>query len=74
MSGGTDVQQGRSTGARSDGAALTDRRKRLALLVLCAAMFLDSLDVSLIAVALPSIEHYSKPHVIEKKNNPRAAS
>jgi len=56
MSGGTDVQQGRSTGPGSSAGVLTERRKRLALLVLCAAMFLDSLDVSLIAVALPSIE------------------
>jgi len=30
--------------------------KKLALFVLCAAMFLDSLDVSLVGVALPSIE------------------
>ncbi|HEX6351357.1 MFS transporter [Actinophytocola sp.] len=32
------------------------QRGQLALLVLCGAMFLDSLDVSLIGVALPSIE------------------
>lgn len=49
MSSDAGVQVRRSTG-------LTEGRKRLALLVLCAAMFLDALDVSLIAVALPTIE------------------
>jgi EmrB/QacA subfamily drug resistance transporter len=34
-----------------------DSRKNMVLLVLCAAMFLDSLDTSLVSVALPRIQH-----------------
>lgn len=34
-----------------------DRGKILALVVLCAAMFLDSLDTSLVAIALPGIKN-----------------
>ncbi|MGH3912500.1 MAG: MFS transporter [Pseudonocardiaceae bacterium] len=51
-----DVRPHRSAGLRNKNDLLTEGQKRLALLVLCAAMFLDALDVSLIAVALPSIE------------------
>ncbi|MEU0067981.1 MFS transporter [Streptomyces sp. NPDC006332] len=36
--------------------ALDSRRKQLALFVLCAAVFLDSLDISLLGVSLPSIK------------------
>jgi MFS family permease len=41
---------------RFTGVTLTGRA-RGALLVLCAALFLDALDVSMIGVALPSIRH-----------------
>jgi EmrB/QacA subfamily drug resistance transporter len=41
--------------ARTTGA-LTERGKQLSLLVLCAAVFLDALDISLIGVTLPSIQ------------------
>ncbi|KQV15308.1 MULTISPECIES: MFS transporter [unclassified Kitasatospora] len=37
-------------------SALTERRKNLSLLVLCAAVFLDSLDNSVLGVSLPSIK------------------
>ncbi|MFR9795720.1 MFS transporter [Streptomyces sp. MS06] len=36
--------------------ALDSRRKQLTLFVLCAAVFLDSLDISLLGVSLPSIK------------------
>jgi EmrB/QacA subfamily drug resistance transporter len=39
-----------------DSSAVAERGKTLILLVLCAAMFLDSLDTSLVAVALPGIQ------------------
>ena len=39
----------------SDGADRLSRRAWAALLVLCGALFLDALDVSMIGVALPSI-------------------
>jgi MFS family permease len=34
---------------------ISDRRLQMTLLVLCAASFLDSLDVSMVSIALPSI-------------------
>jgi len=37
--------------------AALDRRSWLALLVLCGALFLDALDVSMVGVALPSIQN-----------------
>jgi EmrB/QacA subfamily drug resistance transporter len=37
-------------------SAAVERGKKLTLLVLCAAMFLDALDTSLVAVALPGIQ------------------
>ncbi len=40
----------------ADPASAQQRRKNLSLLVLCAAVFLDSLDISLIGVTLPSIK------------------
>jgi MFS family permease len=53
---------GEQTGARGQQQAATepatsfDRRAQIALLILCAATFLDSLDVSMVGVALPSIK------------------
>ncbi|GJF35104.1 MFS transporter [Kitasatospora sp. NE20-6] len=35
---------------------LTARRKQLSLLILCGAVFLDALDISLLGVSLPSIK------------------
>ncbi|MFD8015343.1 MFS transporter [Streptomyces sp. NPDC058955] len=40
----------------TEAAGLPARRKQLALLVLCAAVFLDALDISLLGVSLPSIK------------------
>jgi EmrB/QacA subfamily drug resistance transporter len=42
--------------ADTEPAHSADRRMRIALFVLCAATFLDSLDVSMVGVALPSIK------------------
>ena len=41
--------------ARPDPTAF-DRRAWITLLVLCGVLFLDGLDVSMVGVALPSIE------------------
>src|SRR2546430_17170812 len=38
------------------GADILDRRGWLTLLVLCGVLFLDGLDVSMVGIALPSIE------------------
>jgi MFS family permease len=40
----------------SSAPATLDRRAWGALLVLCGALFLDGLDISMVGVALPSIE------------------
>src|SRR5690349_25088671 len=40
----------------SDSAAGFDRRAWITLLVLCGVLFLDGLDVSMVGVALPSID------------------
>ncbi|MFG2823118.1 MFS transporter [Kitasatospora sp. NPDC048365] len=40
----------------ADPGELSDSRKRLALLILCGAVFLDALDISLLGVSLPSIK------------------
>lgn len=54
----TEEQQGPPSRSRA-GAEPTppsSRRAQIALLVLCAATFLDALDVSMVGVALPSIK------------------
>ena len=40
----------------SDAAQMTGRRRRLALALLCAVQFMVVLDVSIVNIALPSIE------------------
>src|SRR5436190_6725542 len=45
-----------STTITRPGADILDRRGWLTLLVLCGVLFLDGLDVSMVGIALPSIE------------------
>src|SRR4051812_37599977 len=45
-----------STTITRPGADILDRRGWAALLVLCGVLFLDGLDVSMVGIALPSIE------------------
>jgi EmrB/QacA subfamily drug resistance transporter len=52
----TEITTRADTGSFSDGTETLSRRAWGTLLVLCGALFLDALDVSMIGVALPSIQ------------------